>query len=107
MTGLPEAALGIRYPCAVAPDASLARSVLVGPLGEAHDLLDRDVWLPPLQPGDRLWLLQAGAYTLVQTAYARLGDEPAVAVGRLPAELTTPNGARYTWYEPVAHTRYC
>jgi ornithine decarboxylase len=99
--GLPEAALGIRYPCVAAPDGPLARSVLVGPLGEAHDLLDRDAWLPPLRPGDRLWLLQMGAYTLVQTVYASAGDEPAVRVGRLPAGLTrgrvaasrTPAGA--------------
>jgi ornithine decarboxylase len=92
-SGLPETALGIRYPCVAVPGSSLARAVLVGPLGEAHDLLDRDVWLPPLQPGDRLWLLQAGAYTLVQTGYARGGDEPTVIVGRLPAGLTRGRAA--------------
>jgi diaminopimelate decarboxylase len=91
--GLPEAALGIRYPYAAAPDGPLARSVLVGPLGEAHDRLDRDVWLPSLRPGDRLWVLQAGAYTVAQTAYARAADEPAVLVGRLPAGLTRGRAA--------------
>jgi ornithine decarboxylase len=90
--GLPEAALGMRYPCLAAPTTPLARSVLVGPLGEARDRLDRDAWLPPLQPGDRLWLLQTGAYTLVQTAYARAPDEPVVSLGPLPAELRVPKG---------------
>jgi ornithine decarboxylase len=91
--GLPEAALGIRYPCLAEVAGPLARSVLVGPLGEARDLLDRDVGLPPLRPGDRLWLFQAGAYTFAQTAYAQAGGALLVRVGALPNALTRARAA--------------
>src|SRR5207248_4261805 len=73
--GLPEAALGIRYPYRMperaAPEAEprLERCVLLGPRG-AVDVLDPAARLPRLGPGDRLCLLQAGAYTAYQAAYA-------------------------------------
>jgi ornithine decarboxylase len=98
--GLPEAPLGIRYPYHV-PGQPPARSegatrhagwwrhTLHGPLGLA-DLLDRAAYLPPLQPGDRLYLLQAGAYTVCQAAYAANEAGPRVEVlppGRTLADI--------------------
>jgi diaminopimelate decarboxylase len=68
--GLPEAALGIRYPYHTPAGSPLVRCVLAGPLGPRLDLLDRAARLPRLTPGDRVLLLQAGAYTAVQAAYA-------------------------------------
>lgn len=81
--GLPEAALGIRYPyrvlqCAERSD-DLERCLLLGPRG-AVDVLDRAAWLPRLGPGDRLGFLQAGAYTACQAAYAADGAGPRVEV---------------------------
>jgi ornithine decarboxylase len=67
--GLPEAALGIGYRFAAASVLSPRRCVVTGPLGEAQDLLDLDAWLPPPAPGDRVYVSQAGAYTLAQYAY--------------------------------------
>ena len=95
--GLPEAPLGIRYPLLPLPleegwgeGASPSdRHTLLGPLGPA-DLLDRAAHLPPLQPGDRLYLLQAGAYTACQTAYAAHEAGPRVEVlppGRTLADI--------------------
>ncbi len=79
--GLPEAPLGLRYPY-YAPGQQQAprRCVLTGPLGPRFDVLDRAAWLPPLRPGDRLYLLQAGAYTACQAAYPVSGREPRVVV---------------------------
>jgi diaminopimelate decarboxylase len=37
-------------------------SDIVGPICESADVLGRDRALPPLRPGDRLALLDAGAY---------------------------------------------
>ena len=81
--GLPEAARGIRYTYLADRQGPLARCIVVGPLGPDYDLLDRAAWLPPLAPGDRLWLPRAGAYTVAQTAYAVAADLP-VVVGALP-----------------------
>jgi ornithine decarboxylase len=70
--GLPEAALGIRYPYRVPgweAEAQVERTVLLGPGGPA-DVLDPGARLPRLGPGDQLCILQAGAYTACQAAYA-------------------------------------
>lgn len=102
--GLPEAALGIRYPYAVAAcgrsgEADSApplqvltprtpgarRHVLVGPMGGTRDVLDRAAWLPPLDVGDRLYLLQAGAYTAVQAAHPSPSRGVEVAVVASPS----------------------
>jgi ornithine decarboxylase len=80
--GLPEAALGIRYPYRVpGRQAAAAREtyVLLGP-GGAADVLDPAARLPRLSPGDRLYLLQAGAYTACQAAYAAHDASPRVEV---------------------------
>jgi ornithine decarboxylase len=78
--GLPEAALGIRYPYGVPGRETAAageRCMLLGP-GGAADVLDPAARLPRLGPGDRLSLLQAGAYTACQGAYAANGTGPRV-----------------------------
>jgi ornithine decarboxylase len=81
--GLPEAALGIRYPYrALGVDAGphVERCVLLGP-GGTVDVLDPTARLPQLLPGDRLCFLQAGAYTACQAAYPVAADGPAVRLG--------------------------
>jgi ornithine decarboxylase len=80
--GLPEAALGIRYPYRVPgreAQADEETCVLFGP-GGAADLLDPAARLPRLSPGDRLCFLQAGAYTACQAAYAAHDAGPRVEV---------------------------
>lgn len=67
--GLPEVALGLRYRYHAPGDGPTERVVLHGPLGPAADLIDRHAVLPRLAPGDRLFLLDAGAYTVCQAAY--------------------------------------
>jgi diaminopimelate decarboxylase len=39
-----------------------------GPLCLQHDALARGVPLPPLRPGDLLWIAQAGAYAIAQAS---------------------------------------
>ncbi|HEY7063555.1 MAG TPA: alanine racemase [Chloroflexota bacterium] len=96
--GLPEAALGIRYPYRVpgrpegTGEADLERCVLLGPRG-AVDVLDPAARLPRLAPGDRLELLQAGAYTACQAAYAASAAAPAAEVRQGPAGAAASGGS--------------
>ncbi len=78
--GLPEAALGIRYRFQVPGAPAAERYVVSGPLGARADLLDPDALLPVVAPGDRLYVLQAGAYTACQTAYPIAGAPPTVVL---------------------------
>jgi ornithine decarboxylase len=93
--GLPEAALGIRYPYRVpgremaaglgerAAGGGAERHTLLGPLGRL-DPLDRSVWLPRLGPGERLFVLQTGAYTGCQATFP--ADPGRVQVVVLPSD---------------------
>jgi ornithine decarboxylase len=78
--GLPEAALGIRYPCHLPAGVAPERGTLVGPLGPQLDLLARRARFPGVGVGDPLYLLQAGAYSAIQSAYAAAPAGPRVIV---------------------------
>jgi ornithine decarboxylase len=78
--GLPEAALGIRHPCHLPAGAASERAVLVGPLGPQLDVLARRARVPAVGAGDPLYLLQAGAYTAIPSAYAAAPAGPRVIV---------------------------
>lgn len=45
-----------------------APAIVVGPVCESADVLNRDAALPPLQPGDRLAVLGVGAYGMVMAS---------------------------------------
>ena len=92
--GLPEAALGIDYRFAAASDLPQRRCVVTGPLGEAQDLLAPDAWLPPLAPGDRVYVSQAGAYTLAQHAYPTPAAAAIVVQG---AGSPAPDSSERPW----------
>jgi ornithine decarboxylase len=87
--GLPEVALGIRYPCTAGDAGPPARCTLVGPLGPGRDLLDPAAWLPPLAPGDHVYFHLAGAYTAVQTAYPRGPAGPCVEARPMGAPVAS------------------
>jgi diaminopimelate decarboxylase len=54
---------------AARPRAGEARPTdLLGPLCLQHDVVAREVALPPLRPGDLVWIGQAGAYAMAQAS---------------------------------------
>ena len=67
---------------AVAPrPGELAPYEVVGPLCESSDIFGRDRLLPPLEPGDLLAVLDAGAYAAAMAStYNRRPLQPEVLV---------------------------
>ena len=64
---LMESLGGTRYPLAVQRNAPLSKWVIAGPSCDGFDVVCREVELPELEMGDKLYIMSAGAYT---TAYA-------------------------------------
>jgi len=63
---------------AVAPRAGRAAAVdIVGPVCETGDFFARDRKLPPVEPGDLLAVLDAGAYGMVQSSNYNTRPRPA------------------------------
>lgn len=59
-----EAIQGFRYQIRTERDGPPRRYVLAGPSCDSVDTIAQDVWLPELSVGDRVYFLNAGAYTL-------------------------------------------
>ncbi len=69
----------VRQPSVSAPPLEVVQ--VVGPVCESADALAHDRRLPPLQPGDRLAVLTAGAYGMVMASnYNQRPRPPEVAV---------------------------
>lgn len=64
----------------VQKEAELAPAQVVGPVCETTDVLGRDVLLPPLQAGDQLAILTAGAYGMVMANNYNMRPRPAEIV---------------------------
>lgn len=62
-----EATQGFRYELATDRHGPRQPHVLAGPSCDSVDVITNEVWLPNLRVGDRLYFLNAGAYT---TSYA-------------------------------------
>ncbi len=58
---------GIRYHLAVQRNAPLSKWVVAGPTCDGLDVICKEVELPELEMGDKVYIMSAGAYT---TAYA-------------------------------------
>jgi ornithine decarboxylase len=65
--GLMESIGGIKYPIVVNRQGKLFKWILAGPSCDGLDVIDKEVYLPDVEIGDRMLILSAGAYT---TAYA-------------------------------------
>lgn len=69
-SGLLEVFAGWTYPIVTEKDDLPVRTVtLAGPSCDSTDVIGRDIELPPLEIGDRLMLLSAGAYTSAYQQY--------------------------------------
>ena len=65
--GLMESIGGIKYPVVADRLGELRKWTLAGPSCDGLDVIDKEVYLPDVEIGDRVLILSAGAYT---TAYA-------------------------------------
>ncbi|MBI2847247.1 MAG: type III PLP-dependent enzyme [Chloroflexi bacterium] len=65
--GLVEAMGGISYPFTSEKDGVLGLWTVAGPSCDGYDVIRKDVELPELEDGNRVYIMSAGAYT---TAYA-------------------------------------
>lgn len=65
--GLMESIGGIKYPFVVERQGEPVKWILAGPSCDGLDVIDKEVYLPDVEIGDRVLILSAGAYT---TAYA-------------------------------------
>jgi ornithine decarboxylase len=65
--GLMESIGGIKYPIVVDRQGKSFKWILAGPSCDGLDVIDKEVFLPDVEIGDRVLILSAGAYT---TAYA-------------------------------------
>ncbi len=67
------------YPLRTFSDrGELDRCVLAGPTCDPDDMIMRDALLPPLNPGDRLCILNAGAYSFVYSTNFHGFPAPAI-----------------------------
>ena len=65
--GLMESIGGIKYPIVAGRQGKLYKWILAGPSCDGLDVIDKDVYLPDVEIGERVLIMSAGAYT---TAYA-------------------------------------
>lgn len=93
-SGLLEVIGGWEYPVVTERDgAPRQMTTLAGPTCDSTDVLMRDIELPDLQVGDRIMLLQAGAYTVGYREYNGFAfpsvqvthGDAEVAVAQVPA----------------------
>lgn len=70
-------------------DAELSPVQVVGPVCETTDVLGRDVMLPPVQAGDQLAILTAGAYGMVMANNYNMRPRPAELVVSADGETYT------------------
>ncbi len=74
------------YPVSPLEPVDLTRpllpSVLAGPTCDSIDVIDEDIELPELQPGDRLVARQIGAYTIASATEFNCYDKPKVIWAR-------------------------
>ena len=96
-SGLLEVIGGWEYPVVTERDnAPRQMTTLAGPTCDSTDVLMKDIELPELEVGDRVMLLQAGAYTVGYRQYNGF-EFPSVQVTRtglrepsLPISLRQP-----------------
>jgi diaminopimelate decarboxylase len=86
-----------------ADDAPRTPTHIVGPVCESTDVLARDRSLPPLEPGDLLAIMTAGAYGMVMANTYNARPRP-------PEVVIEPDGSawrvarrRETWDDLIAH----
>jgi diaminopimelate decarboxylase len=70
---------------------------VVGPVCESSDVLGRDVLLPPLQAGERLAILNAGAYGMVMASNYNQRPRPPEVVVREDGKTWMVARRRETW----------
>jgi diaminopimelate decarboxylase len=87
-------------PLSAPNDAERVRSHIVGPVCESADVLRTNVMLPPLKPGDKLAIMEAGAYGAVMgSTYNARPRPPEVLV---EADQWRVIRRRETWHDLIS-----
>ncbi len=88
----------VRRPAAASP---LEAVQVVGPVCESADVLARDCRLPPVQPGDSLAVLTAGAYGMVMASNYNQRPRPPEVVVTADGTSWSVTRRRETWDDLV------
>jgi diaminopimelate decarboxylase len=76
---------------------------VVGPVCETADVLGREVKLPPVQPGDLIAVLTAGAYGMVMASNYNARPRPPELVVEPDCSAWSVARRRETWDDLIAH----
>jgi diaminopimelate decarboxylase len=84
-------------------DDQRVKTTIVGPVCETTDVLARDVSLPPLQSGDLVAILDAGAYGMVMASNYNARPRPPEVVVADDGKFWHVARRRETWHDLVQH----
>lgn len=85
------------------PDAETVTATVVGPICETTDVLARNVVLPPVQQGDLLAILSAGAYGMVMASSYNSRPRPPEIVVEESGEKWYVSRRRESWQDLVQY----
>ena len=85
------------------PNAGMITATVVGPICETTDVLARNVVLPPVQPGDLLAILSAGAYGMVMASCYNSRPRPPEIVVEEDGERWHVSRRRESWQDLVQY----